>query len=114
MAIATSTQRDALAIEYGQDITHAALFTADPGTSGTVVGEVTGGTYARQPITWSAPSDGVITGSVVFDVPAGVTVTHAAGCSAIVGDTLRDRVAVTPQAFATDGTYTLALTFAIS
>jgi len=116
MAIAVTAERNALATDYGVDATHAALFTADPGTTGTVVGEVTGGSpaYARKPITWGAPSAGVITASVTFDVPSGVTITHAGVCTALTGSTLIDKVAVTSQAFASQGTYTLTLTFTLT
>ncbi len=113
MAIATTAEKNSLATKYGTDSTFAALFTADPGTSGSVTGEVTGGSpaYARKAITWGSASGGVITATVTFDVPSGTTVTFAAVCSASTGATLLDKVAVTSQAFATQGTYALTLTF---
>jgi hypothetical protein len=113
MAIATTAEKNSLATKYGTDAAFAALFTADPGTSGTVVGEVTGGSpaYARKAITWGAPSGGVITATVTFDVPASTTVTFAGVCSASTGANLLDRVAVTSQTFAAQGTYALTLTF---
>ena len=53
------------------------LHTGDPGTTG--ANEVAGGGYARQTTTWSPAASGSRTGSeVVFPVPAGTTVTHAA------------------------------------
>ena len=113
MAIATTAEKNSLATKYGADTTFAAIFTADPGTSGTVTGEVTGGSpaYARKAISWGAPSGGVVTATVTFDVPAGTTVTFAGVCSASTGATLLDKVAVTSQAFATQGTYALTLTY---
>jgi hypothetical protein len=116
MAIATTTEKNSLATKYGTDAAYVALFTADPGTSGTVSGEVTGGSpaYARKAITWGAASGGVITGTVTFDVPASTTVTFAGVCSAATGANLLDRVAVTSQAFATQGTYALTLTFTLT
>lgn len=111
MAIKTVTQRNSLAAKYAADNTHAALFTADPGGTGTVVGEVAGGTYARQPITWSAPSNGTITASVTFDVPAGVTLKFGGVCSAATGATLRDAGSVPDQPFGTAGQYTLGLSY---
>ena len=36
MAIATTAERNSLAAKYGTDAAFAALFTADPGTTGTV------------------------------------------------------------------------------
>lgn len=58
-------------------VTHAALHTANPGSSGT--NEVTGGSpaYARKAITWAAASAGTQangTTALTFDVPAGTTV----------------------------------------
>jgi hypothetical protein len=113
MAIATTAQKNTLATAYGTAATYAALFTADPGGTGTVVGEVTGGSpaYARKAVTWGAPSAGVITASVTFDVPTGTTITFAAVCSAATGNTLLDKAAVTSQAFASAGQYVLTLTF---
>jgi hypothetical protein len=113
MAIATTAQKNTLATAYGTAATYAALFTADPGVSGTVTGEVSGGTpaYARKAITWGAAASGAITATVTFDVPASTTVTYAGVCSASTGATLLDRAAVTSQAFSTQGQYVLSLTF---
>lgn len=55
---------------------YASLHTADPGLTG--VNEASGGGYARQPITWGAPSSGVTSGGTV-------TFTVAAGTYAYVG-----------------------------
>jgi hypothetical protein len=113
MAIATLAQRNALATAYGTNAPNAAIFTADPGTTGTVVGEVTGGTYARKSVGWGAASASAITGAPVFDVPAGTTVTFAGvTVSATAGTAdLRDRVAVTSQAFSSAGTFTVTFTY---
>lgn len=117
MAGITTAQREATAIDFGNDATHAALFTADPGTSGTASNEVSGGSpaYARKAISWTAgSSDGSVTAQVVFDVPAGTTITHAAVCSASSGATVLYSFDITDQAFATQGTYTLNLTATVS
>jgi hypothetical protein len=115
MAIAILAQRNALATAYGTNAPNAALFTADPGTTGTVVGEVTGGApaYARKAVGWGAASASAITGAPVFDVPAGTTVTFAGvTVSATAGTAdLRDRVAVTSQAFSSAGTFTVTFTY---
>lgn len=113
MAIATTAEKNALATKYGTDSAYAALFTADPGTTGTVTGEVSGGSpaYARKAITWGAASGGVVTGTVTFDVPSGTTVTYAGVCSGSTGANLLDRVSVTSQAFSSQGTYALTLTY---
>lgn len=116
MAIATTTEKNSLATKYGADALYAALFTADPGTTGTAGNEVSGGSpaYARKLITWGAAANGVITGSVTFDVPNGVTLNFAGVCSAASGDNLLDRVAIASQQFSSQGTYALTLTFTAS
>lgn len=115
MAIATTVEKNSLATQYGSDSLYAALFTADPGTTGTVVGEVTGGSpaYARKAITWSTASGGVVNGTVTFDVPTGTTLTYAGVCSGLTGSNLLDRVLVTSQSFVAQGTYALTLTFTL-
>ena len=67
----------------GNVVTHAAIHTGDPSTTG--ANEVTGGTYARQPITWNAAATGQRTqsGALVFPIPAGVTGVHAGLWSAL-------------------------------
>ena len=115
MAIAILAQRNALATAYGAAAPFGAIFTADPGTTGTVVGEATGGApaYARVAVAWGAASASTVTGSPVFNVASGTTVIFAgATVSGTAGTAdLRDRVAVTSQAFASQGTYALTLTF---
>lgn len=116
MAIATTAEKNSLATKYGSDAAYAALFTADPGTTGTAGSEVTGGSpaYARKAITWGAAANGVTSGSVTFDVPTGTTITFAGVCSAVSGDNLLDRVAIASQQFSSQGTYALTLTFTAS
>jgi len=113
MAVATAQQRENLAVAYAAAATHAALFTTQP--SGSTPGtEVTGGSpaYARKAISWSQGAvDGQVTAQVVFDVPSGVTVRGAGLYTAVTGGTYLDGVTVTDQAFASQGTYTLTLTF---
>ncbi len=46
MAIATLAQRNALASAYATAAPNGALFSADPGTTGSVTGEITGGSPA--------------------------------------------------------------------
>ncbi len=115
MPIATLAQRNAMATAYGSAAPFGALFTADPGTTGTVTGEVTGGSpaYGRVTMAWGAPSASAIVGSPVFNVPSGTTVTFFGVTVAGVAATadLRDRVAVTSQAFASQGTYTVTSTY---
>lgn len=89
-------------------VTTVSLHTADPGTTG--ASEVTGGSpaYARKAITFSAAAAGARTSSSqpVFDVPAGVTVTHVGFWDN--GPTLLATDAVTAEAFAAQGTYTVS------
>lgn len=116
MPIATTAEKNSLATKYGADATFGALFTADPGTTGTATGEVTATgspAYARKALTWGAASGGVVSVTVTFDVPASTTVTFAGVCSSGTqgAATVLDRVAVTSQAFATQGTYQVTFTF---
>lgn len=111
MTIQTTTQKNTLATAYGSAATYAALYTTAPGaTAGT---EVTGGSpaYARKSVAWGAAANGVITAQVVFDVPAGTTVVGAGVHTAVTAGTYLDGGTVTSQNFATQGTYTLTLTY---
>jgi hypothetical protein len=118
MAIRTLAQRNALATAYGTNAPYGALFTADPGTSGSATGEVTGGTpaYARVSMGWGAASNSAITGAPVFNVPSSVTVTYFGVCvagTAAAAD-VRDSTTVTSQAFSSQGTYTVTATFTVT
>lgn len=112
----TAAMRKILANSYAASGTHGACYTTAPG--GTAGTEVTGGTYARKSLTWSAPSTNgateVITATAVFDIPAGVTVAGAGVHSAITAGTYYDGATVTSQAFSTAGTYTVTFTATIS
>ncbi|MDF9748646.1 hypothetical protein [Arthrobacter sp. ES3-54] len=111
MAVQTVGERNSLATKYGTDAPYAALYTTAPGaTAGT---EVTGGTpaYARKAVTWGAASNGAITATATFDVPAGVTIVGAGLHSAATAGTYIDGQAVTSQAFASQGTYTITFTY---
>ena len=104
----TTVARNALADAYKAGGTHVALYTTAGGaTAGT---EVTGGTYARQPVVWGTSSAGVVTGTATFNVPTGVTVAGYGLYSGIAGAYF-DGGALTSQNFASAGTYALTLTF---
>lgn len=112
MAIQTATQKENLSTAYGTAATYAALYTTVPGASAGT--EPSGGSpaYARKPLTWVPGSvDGVNTVTVTFDVPAGATIVGAGVHTAVTGGTYLDGAAVTSQAFATQGTYALTLTY---
>lgn len=120
MAIQILAQRNALAQTYASQAPNGALFTSDPGTTGSTTTEVTttgSPAYARKTLTgaWATPtaSGSAITGSATFDVPSGTTVTHAGvtvGATRGTAD-LRDYAAVTSQAFASQGTYQVTYTY---
>ena len=84
------------------------LHTADPGNGSTASAgtEVTGGTYARQAITWAASASGskAASGQPVFQVPASTTITHLGYWR---GTTfLGSRPLDAAQTYSTAGTYT--------
>ena len=115
MAIATLAQRNAMATAYGTAAPYGAMFTADPGTTGTVVGECTGGSpaYNRKSMAWGAAATSAVVGAPTFDIASGTTVTFAGVCVSVTPATsdLRDRASVTSQAFSSQGTYALTATF---
>jgi len=83
----TVAERNTLADNEKTRITHISLHTADPSTAGS--GEASGGSYARQPVSWGAASGGTVTGGeVTFSVNAG-TYTHFGTWSAVTGGTFR-------------------------
>lgn len=112
MSIKTNAQKNTLAQAYADAVTHAALYTTSPTSSAGA--EPTGGTpaYARKPLTWGSPSNGVIAASpVVFDVPAGTSIQGAGLHTALTAGTYLDGGDVIPQSFASQGTYTLTVTY---
>lgn len=115
MAIAILAQRNALATAYGTNAPDGTLFTADPGTTGSVTGEVSGGSpaFARKSMGWGSASASAISGTATFDVPASTTVTFfGVTASTTLGTAdLRDKVSVTSQAFASQGTYQVSATY---
>lgn len=121
MAISILAQRNALASRYATEAPNGCLFTADPGTTGaTTSTEVTttgSPAYARKAIggNWASAtaSASAVTGTATFDVPSGTTVTHAGvAVSATRGTAdLRDSVAITSQAFSSQGTYAVTFTY---
>jgi hypothetical protein len=85
----------------------AALYTGDPGATGTS-NEVTGGAYTRENCAWAAADSGsmALNGSVVFDVPASTTVSFV-GFWNTASDVFYGSADVTDEAFVNAGTYTL-------
>ena len=111
MAIQTSTQRNTLASAYGSAATYAAVYTTVPGSAAGT--EPSGGSpaYARKSTSWSAASNGVITTTPVFDIPSGTTIVGCGLHTAATSGTYLDGASVTSQAFSSQGTYTLTLTY---
>jgi len=87
------------------DITQVSLHTAAPGVGG-LANEVTGGTYARQNITYAAAAAEARAASnqPVFDVPAATTVAFV-GFWAVAA--YRGDVDVVDEVFGGAGTYTI-------
>lgn len=86
----------------------ASLHTASPGTTG--ANEVSGGAYARKPITWNAASGGDLDNNAnpVFDVPASTTITHFGMWSASTAGTFYGGdVLSSTETYGAAGTYTL-------
>lgn len=116
MAIRNATMKNALATQYKTSAPFGALFSADPGTAGAATNELTGGApaYARVALSWGTPSGGVVTSAATtFNVASGATVAFfgvtTAGTAATAD--VQDSVAVTSQAFASQGTYQVTATF---
>lgn len=94
-----NTALDAIGTTYG----YMALFT-DAGTT-----EVTGGSYARQAITWGAASNGAknISANCVFTGMPTATVTHAAIYTAVSGGTRGAIDDVTSRSVVAGDTFTI-------
>ena len=109
MAIQTNTMKQALALAYAASATWGAAYTTVPGASAGT--EVAGGSpaYARKALSWSG-SNGVITASATFDIPASTTVLGVGVHSASTGN-YQDGASVTSQAFASQGTYIVTFTY---
>ena len=87
--------------------THLSLHSA---WSATGANELSGGSpaYARKAVTWTGA--GAVrspSANLVFDIPAGATVTGWRGFTALTGGTDYDGAALTSTAFSNQGTYTL-------
>jgi hypothetical protein len=98
-----ATYRNALAQHGASLITHIGLVNG----AGT---ELSGGDYARQPVTWATSPEGTNRPStdLVFGVPAGANVSGWRGFTAASGGTDYDGAGVPSEDFNEAGTYTLA------
>lgn len=112
MPIKTAAMKEYLAVHYGSKALYAALYTTAPGaTAGT---EPSGGSpaYARKALTWAPGTvDGVVTATVVFDVPSGATIVGAGIHDAATAGNYLDGAGVVSQSFSSQGTYTATFTY---
>lgn len=85
MALDATFIKNELAAEFGQRAAYGTVFTSPTGA--TPGSEPTGGdpAFARKPLVWSAPVDGVITASATFDIPEGTYVTGSGLFDALTG-----------------------------
>jgi hypothetical protein len=117
VAIAIGAEKDSLANKYATDAPNGGLCSADPGTAGAATNELTGGSpaYARKSMGWSTSSGGAgqVSGSPTFDVASGSTVAYMIVCASATAGTadVKDRTAVTSQAFSSQGTYQPSTTY---
>jgi hypothetical protein len=88
----------------------AALHSDDPGGANSATNELSGGNpaYARKACAWNAASSGAIAhnGTVVFDVPAGATVSWVSWWNT-AGTVRYAKKNVTDEVFGAQGTYTI-------
>lgn len=109
--VANTAMRNTLADAYKAAATFADLYSTTGATSaGTAI---TGGApaYASKALSWGASAAGVVsTTATVFDIPSGATVAGFGVKTGAAGAYL-DGGALTSQAFASQGTYTLTITY---
>lgn len=98
----TEGYRNALATHGASLVTHIGL------VNGSGV-ELTGGTYSRKAVTWTAASGGTVrpNADLVFDVPAGATVAGWRGFSAASGGTNYGGADLTQETYTNAGEYKL-------
>ena len=96
------SELNALADDEATRLVYMSLHTGDPGTTG--ANEASGGTYARQAVTWGAATNGTATADqVAFDVVAG-TYTHGGYFDApTAGTFLGGNALGEPQTLSADG-----------
>lgn len=119
MAIRNATGKNAAANGYKAAGPYGSLHSADPGTAGAATNELSGGSpaYARKAWTWGSPSAGTMTSAATpFDVASGSSVAYVGVTASVTATTadLIDSTAVTTQAFASQGTYTVTATLAVA
>jgi hypothetical protein len=113
VAISGQNMRSGLANQYGTLAAFAALYsTAGGSTAGT---ELSGGSpaYARKAPAWGGAGAGNTNTATIptFDVPSGATVAGGGFHSAVTAGNYMDGGALTSQAFASQGSYTLSASY---
>ncbi|MGI9091545.1 MAG: hypothetical protein ACR2GG_10635 [Gemmatimonadaceae bacterium] len=105
------TQRNTLAAAYANAAAFAALYSTVPGAAAGT--ELVGGSpaYARLAPGWGAAASSAVTGTSTFNVPSGATVAGAGYHTAVTAGTYLDGGALTSQAFASQGQYSLTSTY---
>lgn len=114
MPFPTNTMKENAAIGSVSTATHVALFsTAGGASAGT---EISGGGYARRPVTWThGAADGSTTsGALEFTVGSGTTVAGFGLYTALSGGTYLGGGSLTSQNFSSAGTYTLTVTSSVN
>lgn len=112
MALDATAGRSDAATGFTTGATHAAVYSTAPsgGTAGTAITGV-----ARQPITWSAVTDGVATANATFSgFPNNTTVAGAGVHSALTGGTYKSGGPITQRTLLTGDTLTLTLSITVS
>jgi hypothetical protein len=115
----TFTTSDAAAVLNAQRGTayaawtpYFAAFTANPTDAGTLTSELSGGSYARQAVTFGAPSAKATsnTAQVAFSATPGTVITHIGLADAATAGTLRRYVALGASVtVGTSGQVTIAI-----
>jgi hypothetical protein len=102
------TARNVMLDALGAVMTRVALHTSDPGGANSATAEVSGGSYARQAITWNAASAGSLDNlaNPAFSVPAATTVAWVSFWNT-AGTVRYAKKDVTDEVFGAAGTYTL-------
>ena len=103
----TSGALDAMLDHLDTLVTHVSAHTALPDGAGSA--EVTGGSYARQSVTFAAASGGNLNSSnqPVIPIPAGTTITHLGLWSALSAGTFYGSIDITDETFSSAGNYTV-------
>lgn len=111
MTIATATMKNTLSDAYKAAATFADLYSTSGATAaGTAI---TGGApaYASKGLAWGASANGVTsTTATPFDIPSGATVAGVGVKTGSAGAYL-DGASLPSQAFSSQGTYTVTLTY---